>query len=319
MKTDLTCSIVQDLLPNYIEKLTSADTNIAMEEHLETCEDCRKTYEQMAADNIGSLEKVPVLELKFLKKVKKTRLLAAALCIVLTLVFSYLLYASEYHYTIDKGDLSMAITEFTTPFDPEFDAYVLETQAVDNFLVASFKDQAHANNYGVAVFVKGFNQKYRIIRTQIMASDYSSVVQFFPLEIKNESYYAVSGYNLSNDIHFYGLDYNAYKNPGYLSKDRVRRSIQFDVKNPQFLQIFPANELDERVVNESDETLYDYHLIKTSLYDVSGKEITENFKSERAGVRVHSGAGKAELFLLYVYVSIVMGVGIVFTRYFLTE
>lgn len=318
MKTDLTCSMVQDLLPNYIEKLTSADTNIAMEEHLETCEDCRKTYEQMASD-IVNLEKVPVIELKFLKKVKKTRLLAAALSIVLTLVFSYLLYASEYHYTNDKGDLSIAVTEFTTPFEPDFDAYVLEIQAVDNFLVASFKDQAHANNYGVAVFVKGFNQKYRIIRTQIKASDYSSVMQFFPLEIKNERYYAVSGYNLSSDIHFYGLDYNAYKNPGDLSKDRVRRSIQFDVKNPQFLQIFPANELDKRVVNESSGTLYDYHLRGTSLYDANGREITENYRNENPGVRAHSGAGKAELSLLYVYVAIIMGLGIVFTRYFLTE
>lgn len=318
MKTDLTCSIVQDLLPNYIEKLTSADTNIAMEEHLENCENCRKTYEQMSAD-IVSLEKVPVIELKFLKKVKKTRLLAAALSIVLTLVFSYLLYASEYHYTNDKGDLSMAITEFTTQFEPNFDAYVLETQAVDNFLVASFKDQSQANNYGVAVFVKGFNQKYRIIRTQIKASDYSSVMQFFPLEIKNERYYAVNGYNLTSDIHFYGLDYNAYKNPGDLSKDRVRRSIQFDVKNPQFLQIFPANEMDKRVVSESSETLYDYRLMGTSLYDANGKEITENFRNENPGVRAHSGAGKAELFLLYVYVAIIMGLGIVFTRYFLTE
>ena len=58
--------------------------------------------------DIVSLEKVPVMELNFLKKVKKTRLLATAFSIVLTLVFSYLLYASEYHYTNYKGDLSMA-------------------------------------------------------------------------------------------------------------------------------------------------------------------------------------------------------------------
>ncbi|MGB4438982.1 MAG: hypothetical protein WBJ13_07110, partial [Sedimentibacter sp.] len=86
-------------------------------------------------------------------------------------------------------------------------------------MIASFKDQVHPDNYGVAVLVKGFNQRYRIVRTQITASDYSSVVEIFPLEIKNQRYYAVSGYNLSSDIHFYGLDYDAYMNPGYLSKD----------------------------------------------------------------------------------------------------
>lgn len=318
MNKKLTCGIVQDLLPNYIEKLTSADTNHAVEEHLDTCEACKKTYEQMTAD-LGNPAKVPVIELKFLKKVKRTRLLAAALCIALTLVLSYLLYASEYSYTADKGDLSSAITEFSPPFEPAFDAYVLETQAVGRTLIASFKDQAHADNYGVAVLVKGFNQRYRIIRTQIKASDYSSVVQVFPLEIKKVRYYAVSGYNLSSDIHFYGLDYSAYKNPGNLSADRVMQSIRFAVKNPQFLEIYPADELDDRVANQSSETLYDYRLTDTSLYDAGGKEITENFKKESAGVRVYPGAGKAELFLLYVYIAIVMGLGIAFTRYFLTE
>lgn len=260
-----------------------------------------------------------MIELKFLNKIKRTKLLAAVLCAVLTLFLSYLLYASEYHYTIDKDDLSTAVTEFTTPFEPSFDACVLETQMAGRTLVASFKDQAHADNYGIAVLVKGFNQRYRIIRTHIKASDYSSVVQVFPLEIGNERYYAVSGYDLSSDIHFYGLDYSAYKNPGYLSADRVTKSILFEVKNPQFLEIYPADELDNRVADESGETLYDYGLTKTSLYDAGGKEITDTFRNESAGIRVHSGAGKAELFMLYVFIAIIMGLGVMFTRYFLTE
>jgi hypothetical protein len=318
MKKELKCSIVQDLIPNYIEKLTSYETDQAIQEHLNTCTDCKNLYEQMVVD-MSTPVSAPKVELKFLKKVKRTRLLAAALCIVLTLVLSYLLYHSEYHYTIDKEDLSVAITKFATPFEPAFEAYVLETQAVGNILIASFKDRAHLDNYGVAVLVKGFNQRYRIVRTQIKASDYSSVVEIFPLEIKNERYYAVSGYNLSSDIHFYGLDYHAYMNPGDLSKDRVTQSIQFEVKNPQFLEIYPADELDEQAVNESSETLYNYRLTEASLYDANANEITENFRKENPGVRAHSGAGKAELFLIYVYIAIVVGLGIIMTRYFLTE
>ncbi|MFZ7103763.1 MAG: hypothetical protein ACOWWO_14060 [Peptococcaceae bacterium] len=273
----------------------------------------------MAAD-ISVPVSAPKIELKFLNRVKKTKILAAILCIVLTLVLSYLLYHSEYHYTIDKGDLSAAITEFITPFEPAFEAYVLETQAVGNTLIAFFKDQAHPDNYGVAGLVKGFNQRYRIVRTQTKASVYSSVVEIFPLEIKNERYYAVSGYNLSSDIHFYGLDYHAYMNPGYLFKDRVTQSIQFEVKNPQFLEIYPTDELDERAVNESSETLYSYHLTKASLYDADGNIITEKFRKENPGARAHSGTTeKAELFLLYVYIAIVIVLGIIMTRYFLTE
>ncbi len=318
MKSDMKCSIVQDLLPNYIEKLTSEDTNHAIEDHFRTCEVCKKEYEKMIAVIINPV-KVPMIELKFLKKVKRTKIFAALLCIVLTLVLSYLLYSSEYHCSLDKGELSTAVTEFIAPFKPSFNAYVLETNTVGNTLIVSFKDQASADNYGIAIFVKGLNQKYRIINTQIEASDYSSVVQLFQLEIRNKLYYAVNGYNLTGDILYYGLDYFAYENPGSLSKDRVTQSVRFDVKNPQFLEIYPADVIDHRVVSESAKTLYEYHLIDTSLYDANGNEITENFRNESESIRGGSGAGKAELFMLYVYIAIIMGLGIIMTRYFLTE
>lgn len=44
------CCIVKDLLPGYIDGLTSEETNIKIKEHLENCEDCRIIYEQMSAE-----------------------------------------------------------------------------------------------------------------------------------------------------------------------------------------------------------------------------------------------------------------------------
>lgn len=318
MKIELTCSIVQDLLPNYIEKLTSDETNQALEQHLATCAACKQAYQQMAAD-IEPPANVPVIELKFLKKVKRTRLLAAALCVVLTLVLSYLLYASEYKFTMDKDDLSAGITEYTSPLQTPIDAYVLESKEMNGVLIVSFKDQANSGVYGIAEFLKGFNHRYRIVRAKIASSEYSSVVQIYPVEIKDRRFYAVSGYNLADEIKYYGLDYHAYTSPGYLSKDRVRKSLKFQVKNPQFLEFYPVEELDNRLKDSVEETLYNYHLMTTSLYDADGTEITENYRNAEAVQNMSSGSGKAELFLLYVYVVIVMGLGLIFTRYFLTE
>ena len=101
MNNELTCNIVQDLLPNYIEKLTSDETNYAMEQHLASCGKCKEIYGNMTLDI--DVEKPPTTELKFLKKVKKTRILAAVITIALTLFLSYFLYTSEYKYTIDKN------------------------------------------------------------------------------------------------------------------------------------------------------------------------------------------------------------------------
>ena len=43
----LSCNVVRDLLPNYIEGLTSGETNTDIEEHLSECEDCTKIKETM--------------------------------------------------------------------------------------------------------------------------------------------------------------------------------------------------------------------------------------------------------------------------------
>ena len=44
------CKIVQDLLPNYIEKLTDEETNKYIEEHIKECEECKNVLENMKKD-----------------------------------------------------------------------------------------------------------------------------------------------------------------------------------------------------------------------------------------------------------------------------
>lgn len=47
MKTELDCNIVRDMLPMYIEKLTSEESNVAIRQHLERCEDCMRHFENL--------------------------------------------------------------------------------------------------------------------------------------------------------------------------------------------------------------------------------------------------------------------------------
>ena len=95
MKQDLNYMIVQDLLPNYIEKLTSDVTNQAVEEHIRTCEQCSELLNIMSVE-ITSKKTVPKRELKFLKKIKLTRLIPEVSCILLALIFSYRLVSANY-------------------------------------------------------------------------------------------------------------------------------------------------------------------------------------------------------------------------------
>lgn len=86
------CKIVQDLLPNYIEKLTDEETNKYIEEHIKECEECKNVLENMKKDIKSNDEKRDVREVKYMKKFKnKIRILKfIILLIVLLIVLAFI-------------------------------------------------------------------------------------------------------------------------------------------------------------------------------------------------------------------------------------
>ncbi len=100
MKNDLSCDVVKDLLPSYIDELTSADSNKAVAEHLSKCESCRDVYKSMCPDN-GTAEENIQKEVDYLKNIRKKNvnkirkavlwtvgsLLAAFVLFIFTMIF----------------------------------------------------------------------------------------------------------------------------------------------------------------------------------------------------------------------------------------
>lgn len=61
------CKIVQDLLPTYIESLTSDESVKFIEAHLNSCNECKKIYDNMKE----SLENEEIENTEIIKKIKK--------------------------------------------------------------------------------------------------------------------------------------------------------------------------------------------------------------------------------------------------------
>lgn len=214
----------------------------------------------------------------------------------------------------------MAISEYIASFDYVVDAYILETKEINSVLVASFKKSVETGIHGIAVFTKGLNQKYRIIQAQVSTSNYTSIVQVYPLKIKKKLYYVVSGHNFADEIKYYGLDYYGFRNSGYLAEDEVKESIIFDVKKQQFLELYHEDEVESMLDGSVKDKLSHLSLSTTppSFNDANGEEVTEQFNMGAKG-QATSGIATAELFIIYVYIAIVFGLGFLFTRYFLTK
>ena len=86
MKNDLTCGVVRDLLPSYVEGLTSPESNTAVERHLSGCPDCAQLRTALA----GAPEQAApedAKEVDYLKKVKRRgwRRVAAAVAVTVLL------------------------------------------------------------------------------------------------------------------------------------------------------------------------------------------------------------------------------------------
>lgn len=87
MKNDLSCGVVRDLLPSYVENLLGEDSREAVERHLKTCPACKAQMEGMASptEEVKAAEvEETAKEVDFLKRVKKGTLKKVALAVVCT-------------------------------------------------------------------------------------------------------------------------------------------------------------------------------------------------------------------------------------------
>lgn len=142
MRDELSCEIVKDLLPNYIEELTSDYTNEAVQNHLEECENCSKTYKLLSKKSTNedikndNLEEVKVLK-TYMKKVRRKNLLLGIIvtCVIVfsgSLIYDKLVNTSSY----EEPSKNVEITELYQ-LDDNYMYFTLKSNS--NYLVDSMK------------------------------------------------------------------------------------------------------------------------------------------------------------------------------------
>lgn len=87
MKEKRECKIIQDLLPNYIEKLTNEETNNYIEEHFKECLECKQVFEDLQKElNFNTTEKRDKREVKYIKKFNmRLKLLRNTLIVIIAI------------------------------------------------------------------------------------------------------------------------------------------------------------------------------------------------------------------------------------------
>lgn len=123
MSTKLNCDIVRDLLPSYVDKLTSETTNEAVNEHLKECTECTEVLKRMKEPEKTDSE--PKVEVNYLKKIRRRSLqkgfIVCAVIFILALsaaVFR-ILYIGDKAYNEDFYS-NLSVTDNTVKISGDF-------------------------------------------------------------------------------------------------------------------------------------------------------------------------------------------------------
>ena len=118
----ITCNIIEDLLPLYVDDMVSEDRRKLVEEHLKGCPACRKMQEEMMRENRltagikdGNSVQINKTEAESLKKIRrrirKKRILSVILAVVLVAAAGgaghYWYYDKENYISWDAANISV--------------------------------------------------------------------------------------------------------------------------------------------------------------------------------------------------------------------
>lgn len=86
----VTCNVIKDVLPLYVDGILSDDTSRIVAEHLEQCSECKKTYEDMKSAVVIPVDN-DVTPLKNFQKAWKKKIISRVCAAILIAVANYVL------------------------------------------------------------------------------------------------------------------------------------------------------------------------------------------------------------------------------------
>ena len=232
------------------------------------------------------------------------RVICAVLAAVVTLACMLALYNYEFSVSPSSADtLEAAIADYC--FQGDVDPRVLSWTSVGGRMLALYEQKGHETAGGLAVLERGVFGKYRIVS----ADNFNVPVTLDRFTLQRREYVAlcsVGNVEGASSVEFCSLAPDVY---GDYRPERTLYTQALDGR--PFLVVLPLE--DGVVVSPFDSFRY---------RDAEGTEVPKdeisrlNLRDQEAA---RSGYSSAELGMIYVFEGILLLLGLVFVRYFLTD
>lgn len=172
------CKIIQDLFPNYIEKLTSKETNDYIDNHIEECEKCSEKLKTMKKEIDVDRREDFKRETKYLKKYNKKLRIFEAIILIAIIIF-------------------IVITARKMIIIQSMQNKIMQYEGIDNFHIKSYYYQGD-----IIYFSEIYNKenKYKSKISTLLFADDNAKFDIFEVcgNEKNENRYRIDNYNNEN-------------------------------------------------------------------------------------------------------------------------
>lgn len=144
------CNVIRDLMPLVLDRVASDESRGLVEEHMETCEECRKEYEKMKADmpqeTLAEYEEEQRTIVEALKttRANQRKRKRRKLILVFAVAFVAVMAAGFLMTWLDQGDWPVDTNRYTLSL----------SQLADGRIVVTEDLQFHANSYGTTYSVQ---------------------------------------------------------------------------------------------------------------------------------------------------------------------
>ena len=317
----LDCCVVRDLLPSYIEELTEEETAAQVKEHLEGCPPCQAVEANMRARL--TVEHAPKPSLNFLKRVKRTRLIAAVLTVVLALWCIWWLYDTQaFHYPNTEAGRLEAVEDYVPDAPDSTIQHVAEGDPLrvlgwvkeGKYLYVAYAADNADNVHGILRMERGLNGKYWPVGSSMSPFPYTAGIDAQSISAGNgdDWPFFLMG-DGCRDIYSAKITYDV----SLEGADRVQfYETTYQITQPDFLWRMDYDRLEEELGIPAG-TMVRVNVSDITLYDKDGRDVTAEYEDPSVEQTWGGGKGTAERFLLYVYIAIVIGLAVMFVRYFL--
>lgn len=131
MSRDLSCNVIKDLLPSYIDGIASEDTNNVVKEHIEFCEECKEAFQNMSFPEEKESQKEKK-EINFLKSVKKKHIIVTAFLITGILLFVAAALGCNYYVENYVKGIAVSADEISCEIKVDGKEFWIEGRLLDS-------------------------------------------------------------------------------------------------------------------------------------------------------------------------------------------